>query len=204
MGGFEEGHQYKYLTRIGYDKFEDRVYLSYGNGTETVYNYEPDRRRLEHITAFTLANRKMVDNIYSYDDVNNITGWQSTRNNQRRNILWDEENRMRALSNNGQIRKYFRENDGLVNPGTQQPHDTTPSPGNKPEYPPFYYHPDHLGSSSYITDVSGEIYQHNLCRSTFCRVLQVDERSKTASQNTRRYRIHQVPVQRERAGCLPD
>ena len=24
----------------------------------------------------------------------------------------------------------------------------------------FYYHPDHLGSSSYITDISGEVYQH--------------------------------------------
>jgi len=24
----------------------------------------------------------------------------------------------------------------------------------------FFYHPDHLGSSNYITDVSGEVYQH--------------------------------------------
>jgi len=25
----------------------------------------------------------------------------------------------------------------------------------------FFYHPDHLGSSNYITDASGEVYQHN-------------------------------------------
>jgi hypothetical protein len=24
----------------------------------------------------------------------------------------------------------------------------------------YFYHPDHLGSSSYITDASGEVYQH--------------------------------------------
>ena len=34
------------------------------------------------------------------------------------------------------------------------------SPG-KYEDLQFFYHPDHLGSSNYITDASGEVYQHN-------------------------------------------
>src|SRR5690554_8104587 len=28
------------------------------------------------------------------------------------------------------------------------------------KYAPFWYHPDHLGSSSYITNLAGEINQH--------------------------------------------
>jgi len=65
----------------------------------------------------------------------------------------------------GRIKKYFRENDGLVNGGDSPANmDTISTGGNKPERLQFYYHPDHLGSSSYITDISGEVYQHNLCR----------------------------------------
>ena len=32
--------------------------------------------------------------------------------------------------------------------------------GKESENFQYYYHPDHLGSSSYITDASGEVYQH--------------------------------------------
>ncbi|HLS30562.1 MAG TPA: RHS repeat-associated core domain-containing protein, partial [Flavobacteriaceae bacterium] len=35
--------------------------------------------------------------------------------------------------------------------------DVSPIPG---AYAPFWYHPDHLGSSSYITNLDGEINQH--------------------------------------------
>ena len=67
MSGKRRGHTYNYLTQLGYDKFENRVYLSYGNGTETSYSYEEDRRRLSHITATTSNGRKMMDNTYKYD-----------------------------------------------------------------------------------------------------------------------------------------
>ena len=33
-------------------------------------------------------------------------------------------------------------------------------PGNEAENLQYYYHPDHLGSTSYITDITGEVYQH--------------------------------------------
>jgi RHS repeat-associated protein len=61
----------------------------------------------------------------------------------------------------GKLKKYYRNQD-LVNAGggnTNQP-DYDEEPSNKVENLQFYYHPDHLGSSSYITDVSGEVYQH--------------------------------------------
>ena len=55
----------------------------------------------------------------------------------------------------GRIKKYFR--DGGTLPGGGN--DDQNKPG-KPETLQFFYHPDHLGSSSFITDVSGEVYQH--------------------------------------------
>ena len=70
--GVKAGTDYKYVTQLGYDKFEQRVYLSYGNGTETTYSYEPERRRLHNMVAETATNRKMMDNVYTYDKVNNI------------------------------------------------------------------------------------------------------------------------------------
>ena len=59
----------------------------------------------------------------------------------------------------GQIKKYFRNNDGIITGGNDTITGGT-THGNRPENLRFYYHPDHLGSSSYITDVSGEVYQH--------------------------------------------
>lgn len=72
MKGIKSSTQYNYVTQLGYDKFEQRLYLSYGNGTETTYSYEPERRRLHNMVAETAANRKMMDNVYTYDKVNNI------------------------------------------------------------------------------------------------------------------------------------
>jgi RHS repeat-associated protein len=54
----------------------------------------------------------------------------------------------------GRIKKYFREGGQLPGEGSD-----SLSTG-KIERLLFFYHPDHLGSSSSITDASGEVYQH--------------------------------------------
>ncbi len=72
MTGEKEGYSYRYVTQLGFDKFEQRVYLSYGNGTEMTYEYEPERQRLEHLTTKTAKNRKIMDNSYAYDNTINI------------------------------------------------------------------------------------------------------------------------------------
>ncbi|MFO7879816.1 MAG: hypothetical protein R6V52_07250 [Bacteroidales bacterium] len=35
----------------------------------------------------------------------------------------------------------------------------------------YFYHSDHLGSSSFITDILGMVEQHSLCQSVFCGIL---------------------------------
>ncbi len=74
MSGVKQGDSYTYVAQLGYDKFEQRVFLENGNNTETRYEYEPSRRRLSHLDTRNLAGRTFIDNDYAYDLVNNISG----------------------------------------------------------------------------------------------------------------------------------
>ncbi|NOQ27735.1 MAG: hypothetical protein GQ564_20420 [Bacteroidales bacterium] len=60
----------------------------------------------------------------------------------------------------GQIKKYYRNSEGIIDGYGSDSTSTRNYDGNKAELSQFYYHPDHLGSSNYITNVSGEVYQH--------------------------------------------
>ena len=59
------------ISQLGYDKFGQRTYLRYGNGTETEYTYETERRRLENMTVNN-SNRTFIDNDYTYDVLSNV------------------------------------------------------------------------------------------------------------------------------------
>lgn len=74
MTGNRAGQATTYVQQMGYDQFESRVYLGYGNGTQTNYSYEADRRRLQNmvVTNGNGNGRKIMDNVYTYDKVSNI------------------------------------------------------------------------------------------------------------------------------------
>ncbi|NAW50576.1 hypothetical protein GNY06_03975, partial [Elizabethkingia argentiflava] len=65
------------IRRLGYDKFDQRIYLRYGNNTETYYEYEHRRRRLLSVQADTPSPRSFMKNVYQYDVVSNITQIQN-------------------------------------------------------------------------------------------------------------------------------
>lgn len=75
-GGLLEGvkghksYSYNYVSKIGYDKFEQRTYLKYCNGAETSYSYDPQRRRLDNLKVW--SKQQIIDNKYSYDKVDNV------------------------------------------------------------------------------------------------------------------------------------
>ena len=74
-GQLERVHGYKsygydYVSKIGYDKFEQRTYLKYCNGAETFYTYD-DRRRLSNL-AVNSGNKTIMDNDYTFDAVSNV------------------------------------------------------------------------------------------------------------------------------------
>ena len=75
-GQLEKVHGYKsygydYVSKIGYNKFEQRTYLKYCNGAETFYTYDPQRRRLQNLTVNSGGNT-IMDNAYTYDAVSNV------------------------------------------------------------------------------------------------------------------------------------
>jgi hypothetical protein len=65
-------HSAAYLTFMGYDKFEARERVEYGNGTKTDYAYNPLNRRLTGLLAKTATDRAFMDMAYGYDAVGNI------------------------------------------------------------------------------------------------------------------------------------
>jgi RHS repeat-associated protein len=72
MSGLKGGISYNYLLKKGYDKFEQRVFMRYGNASEMTYTYEPQRRRLQNHTAKTAAGRVIMDNVFTFDNEDNI------------------------------------------------------------------------------------------------------------------------------------
>ncbi|MCH7535966.1 MAG: hypothetical protein IH948_09565, partial [Bacteroidetes bacterium] len=88
-------------------------------------------------------------------------GWEQKKNNLKDHIIanflalgLDQSLLIAGKSGKipyGQIKKYFRENGGLEDGGI---------PPGHVESLQYFYHPDHLGSASYITDAAGEVYQH--------------------------------------------
>jgi RHS repeat-associated protein len=74
MEGTKLGSTYKYVEQLGYNEFEERVYLLYGNGTATRYNYDSLRRRLTQLQVMTPTGRALMDNSYRYDAVSNVLG----------------------------------------------------------------------------------------------------------------------------------
>jgi RHS repeat-associated protein len=135
---------------------------------------------------------------FRYDANGNQVAWTHDANGTRRAIVWDEENRVQSVIDNGH-RMTYKYNDAgervikrgpqgetvYVNPyfeirnreiGTknvfvgstrvvsklvkQNKPQGNPN-GNQPlEKNQYFFHPDNLGSTNYVTDANGTIYQH--------------------------------------------
>ena len=86
-----------------------------------------------------------------------------TLNNKLLNVGWYRETRGRVPS--PYIKHYLRakEHGGLsgVNPWADSAESGDDNGSNQTvEDKQYYFHPDHLGSTNYLTDVTGEAYQH--------------------------------------------
>ncbi|WP_255571565.1 RHS repeat domain-containing protein [Apibacter sp. ESL0404] len=74
-----KAYSYDYVNKIGYDKFEQRNYLKYCNGSETTYTYDPERRRLSDLQVWVSpktqrsgVRTQIINNKYTYDAVSNV------------------------------------------------------------------------------------------------------------------------------------
>ena len=71
-----------YVSQVGYDQFEERTRLVYGNGIQATYTYDPRTRRLTNVNASELDPELILYHKparpfqalnYAYDPVGNIT-----------------------------------------------------------------------------------------------------------------------------------
>lgn len=76
LTGVKTGREYEYIMRLEYDKFDQRVFLQYGNKTRTHYTYNDANRRLISLKAGSGAGQGKLfqDLTYAYDNVGNILG----------------------------------------------------------------------------------------------------------------------------------
>lgn len=143
------------------------------------------------------AATHLDDRTFTYDENGNQLGWTHDQNGTRRTIVWDEENRIQFINDNGHTKSYKYNHIGerVIKRGPQgetvyvnryftvrnrsvaTKHiyagllrvASKLSPGYFNIRPPiglpeanflYYYHPDHIGSSIYVTDADGELYEH--------------------------------------------
>jgi RHS repeat-associated protein len=130
-----------------------------------------------------------IDNrTFSYDANGNQLGWQHDQNGTRRTIVWDEENRVQSIFDNGHEKKYKYNDTGerVIKRGPQG--ETVyvnefyvirnGTIGTKHIYAggtrlvsklvqknvfekdQYYQHGDHLGSTNFVTDLNGKLYEH--------------------------------------------
>ncbi len=130
------------------------------------------------------------DRTFLYDLNGNQAGWDADRSGQKRRIVWDEENRIQTITDgptseykydedtNRVIKRrpqgetfYINQwyvdaagrNSKHVFAGTTRISTKLEMPSNGGggfEKFQYFYHPDHLGSTSYVTDQLGQVDQH--------------------------------------------
>ncbi|WP_407427401.1 toxin TcdB middle/N-terminal domain-containing protein [Treponema sp.] len=69
------GEKFKYVNDIGYDEYGQRIYIEYGNGVRTDYNYNKERRWLDTINTKNKWGVVLQNISYSFDRVGNVSGY---------------------------------------------------------------------------------------------------------------------------------
>lgn len=87
ISGVVGGDGYKYVSRIDYDHYEQRKFMLYGNNAQTSYEYSGGVRRLHHLEVKSATDEAIFSNMYSYDNVGNITGIQNSAGPNSTNLM---------------------------------------------------------------------------------------------------------------------
>ena len=125
---------------------------------------------------------------FHYDLNGNQLGWDNDLNGTRRTNTWDEENRLKAVADNGQTNRFLYDSSGTRTNKAGQNGETiyvnkwfsvtngaklskhvfadgirlvskVGSGANPNAAKLFFYHPDHQGSTEYVSDALGSTWQ---------------------------------------------
>ena len=108
------GKETTIVEQIGYDELGHTVYTKLGNGTETTYNYDDARQRLQEMNL-TAGGNDIMRNTYQYDAVDNILGISNdvTPNSSTKlggasshSYQYDKQNRLISATGNAKDASY--------------------------------------------------------------------------------------------------
>jgi len=160
-----------------------------GSGTPVTQGKTTYTNAYAYAAAQPHAPSHIGTQTFSYDLDGNQNGWTDDGNGQQRSIVWDEENRIQSISDNGNEQDYKYDADGqrmiksgpkgeetdYVNQyfsirnsqiGTKNVFIGTERIAAKLvkdhsyEKDSYYFHSDHLSSTNYVTDAGGKLYEH--------------------------------------------
>jgi RHS repeat-associated protein len=80
VAGTKQGQAFPYVDKIGYDEWGQRVYLKLGNGVETTYAYNEDRRWLSRVLTESAgqAGKPVLQDIqYKFDLAGNVSSYEN-------------------------------------------------------------------------------------------------------------------------------
>jgi RHS repeat-associated protein len=75
--GNRKNTEFDYVAMTGYDEYGQRVYVKYGNGTESRYSYDPYRRWLSEVQTQSSAAGSIQELKYSFDGAGNVLGYEN-------------------------------------------------------------------------------------------------------------------------------
>ena len=179
-----------YTLSLAYDEAGDLVAKNQAQQTKAAPQISSYNWTYTYGGAHPHAPVHVGDRTFHYDLDGNQTGWDSDSNGTRRTNTWDEEDRLAAVADDGQttrflydmagtrtnkagqggetlyINKWFSLTDGnkvskhVFADGARIVTKVGPSGNPSPAEKIFFYQTDHLGSTQYVTDQLGAVWQH--------------------------------------------
>ncbi|WP_432893535.1 RHS repeat domain-containing protein, partial [Treponema putidum] len=118
---------YRYVDNILYDEHGQRVYIKYGNGVETRYNYDEKRRWLKDIKTENKDKNLVFQKInYNFDAVGNVEGYINSSSKYETSQSYSYDALYQLIKAEGTHKQY-----GGINPNPDNPHPSNPLHTNK-------------------------------------------------------------------------
>ena len=179
----KDGGKQTLIESQKYDKYGNLTYRKMGNGTETKYDY--DEKRL-HLNTMSLTSNgvKMMENVYKYDNVDNILGISNAAapngeigGTYSHSYQYDELNRLISASGKAKDKNYelLMRYDVMSNPLQK---DSVSYEYNTPNHPNAV---SSAGNKIFSYDANGNPISVEDTTSNTLRVMQWDEENRLQS-----------------------
>jgi RHS repeat-associated protein len=179
----KDGDKQTLIAEQRFDKYGNLTYRKMGNGTETTYNY--DEKRL-HLNTMSLTSNgvKMMENVYKYDNVDNILGISNAAaptgeigGTYSHSYQYDELNRLVSASGTAKDKNYelLMRYDLMSNPLQK---DSVSYEYNTPNHPNAV---SSAGNKLFTYDANGNPISVEDTAANTLRVMQWDEENRLQS-----------------------